>query len=177
MYAHGGPVEHDRDALRAKMREPRVDVSGRLQDGDARATAWGCDLSYDYVKINADYASTIFQKADGGVARDDRVANYSPAFKRTLLVEALKYISAFSGQRCVIKYGGAAMVKESLKAAFAEDVTLLKLVGLKPVVVHGGAPEITKTLERLGERPSSWTTCGSPTPRASPSSRWCSPAR
>jgi acetylglutamate kinase len=55
----------------------------------------------------------------------------------------------------VIKYGGAAMVKDSLKAAFAEDVTLLKRVGLKPVVVHGGALEINKTLERLGER-SEW---------------------
>ena len=152
VYAPGGPVEHDREALRVKMREPRVDVLVELADGDARAVAWGCDLSYDYVKINADYASTIFQKQDGGVARDDRVANYSPAFKRTLLVEALKYIAAFSGQIAVIKYGGAAMVKDSLKAAFADDVTLLKRVGLKPVVVHGGAPEITRTLERLGER-------------------------
>jgi acetylglutamate kinase len=52
----------------------------------------------------------------------------------------------------VIKYGGAAMVKDSLKEAFAEDVTLLKKVGLKPVVVHGGAAEVTKTMERLGER-------------------------
>ena len=80
------------------------------------------------------------------------MANYTPAFKRTLLVEALKYIAAFSGQVAVIKYGGAAMVKESLKEAFAEDVALLKTVGLKPVVVHGGAPEITRTLEKLGER-------------------------
>jgi acetylglutamate kinase len=152
VYGPGGPVEHDREALRARMREPRVDVLVELQDGDARAVAWGCDLSYDYVKINADYASTIFQRPDGGVARDDRVANYSPALKRTLLAEALKYIAAFSGQIAVIKYGGAAMVKDSLKVAFAEDVSLLKRVGLKPVVVHGGAPEITKTLERLGER-------------------------
>jgi acetylglutamate kinase len=134
------------------MRDARVDVAVDLAAGSARAVAWGCDLSYDYVKINADYSSTIIQKPDGGVARDDRVSNYSPAFKRALLVEALKYIAAFSGQVAVIKYGGAAMVKDSLKAAFAEDVTLLKRVGLKPVVVHGGAPEITKTLERLGER-------------------------
>jgi acetylglutamate kinase len=152
VHGPGGPVEHDREALRARMREPRVDVLVELQDGEARAVAWGCDLSYDYIKINADYASTIFQRPDGAVARDDRVANYSPALKRTLLAEALKYIAAFSGQIAVIKYGGAAMVKDSLKAAFAEDVSLLKRVGLKPVVVHGGAPEITKTLERLGER-------------------------
>ncbi|HZY04665.1 MAG TPA: acetylglutamate kinase, partial [Anaeromyxobacteraceae bacterium] len=77
---------------------------------------------------------------------------YTPAFKRTLLVEALKYISAFSGQVAVIKYGGAAMVKESLKEAFAEDVALLRRVGLKPVVVHGGALEVNAQLERLGEK-------------------------
>ncbi|HET7826763.1 MAG TPA: acetylglutamate kinase, partial [Anaeromyxobacter sp.] len=152
VFANGGPVDTDRDALKAKMREPRVDVLVELADGEARATAWGCDLSYDYVKINADYQSMIVQQADGMVSKDERVANYSPAFKRTLLVEALKYISAFSGQIAVIKYGGAAMVRQSLKSAFAEDVTLLKRVGLKPVVVHGGAPEITKTLEKLGER-------------------------
>jgi len=152
VFADGAPVEIDREALRARMRESRVDVLVELGQGESRAVAWGCDLSYDYVKINADYTSLIYQKADGGVAKDDRVANYSPAFKRALLAEALKYIAAFSGEIAVIKYGGAAMVKESLKTAFAEDVTLLKRVGLKPVVVHGGAPEITKTLEKLGER-------------------------
>jgi acetylglutamate kinase len=152
VFAKGAPVEFDRESLRARMRESRVDVLVELAEGTARAVAWGCDLSYDYVKINADYSSLIFQKPDGGVAKDDRVSNYSPAFKRTLLAEALKYIAAFSGEIAVIKYGGAAMVKESLKEAFAEDVTLLKRVGLKPVVVHGGAPEITKTLEKLGER-------------------------
>jgi acetylglutamate kinase len=152
VFAKGAPVELDQDVLRARMRETRVDVLVELADGEARATAWGCDLSYDYVKINADYASMIVQKPDGMLAKDERVSNYSPAFKRTLLVEALKYISAFSGQIAVIKYGGAAMVKDSLKEAFAEDVMLLKRVGLKPVVVHGGALEINKTLERLGER-------------------------
>jgi acetylglutamate kinase len=155
VYGNGAPLEWDREALKARMREPRIDLRVELADGDASATAWGCDLSYDYVKINADYASTIVQKPDGMIARDDHVANYSPAFKRTLIVEALKYISAFSGQVAVIKYGGAAMVKDSLKEAFADDVSLLRRVGLKPVVVHGGAQEVTKTMERLGER-SEW---------------------
>jgi acetylglutamate kinase len=152
VFAGGAPTDVDREALRGKMRETRVDILVELAAGPARAVAWGCDLSYDYVKINADYTSLIVQHADGGVAKDDRVANYSPSFKRALLAEALKYIAAFSGQVAVIKYGGAAMVKDSLKQAFAEDVTLLKKVGLKPVVVHGGAPEITQTLEKLGER-------------------------
>ncbi|ACL63971.1 arginine biosynthesis bifunctional protein ArgJ [Anaeromyxobacter dehalogenans 2CP-1] len=152
VFEGGAPVELDREGLRTRMRDSRIDVLVELADGTARAVAWGCDLSYDYVKINADYTSLIVQRPDGGVGKDDRVSNYSPAFKRTLLAEALKYIAAFSGQVAVIKYGGAAMVKDSLKAAFAEDVTLLKKVGLKPVVVHGGAPEITRTLEKLGER-------------------------
>jgi acetylglutamate kinase len=152
VFADRAPVEIDREALRVRMRESRVDVVVELAGGEARAVAWGCDLSYDYVKINADYSSLIVQKPDGMIAKEDKVSSYSPAFKRALLAEALKYISAFSGQIAVIKYGGAAMVKESLKEAFAEDVTLLKKVGLKPVVVHGGAPEITRTLEKLGER-------------------------
>ncbi|HEX8909668.1 MAG TPA: bifunctional glutamate N-acetyltransferase/amino-acid acetyltransferase ArgJ [Anaeromyxobacteraceae bacterium] len=152
VFDRGAPVEFDREALKARMRETRVDLLVALADGEASATAWGCDLSYDYVRINADYSSMIVQRPDGMLAKEERVANYSPAFKRTLLVEALKYISAFSGQIAVIKYGGAAMVKESLKEAFAEDVTLLKRVGLKPVVVHGGALEINRTLDRLGER-------------------------
>ncbi len=152
VFGGGEPVEFDREALRARMRESRIDVLVELAEGAGRAVAWGCDLSYDYVKINADYTSLIYQKADGGVAKDDRVSHYTPALKKALLAEALKYISVFSGQIAVIKYGGAAMVKEGLKDAFAEDVSLLKKVGLKPVVVHGGAPEITRTLEKLGER-------------------------
>jgi len=145
-------VDVDVEALRQRLREARVDLLVELSEGAARATAWGCDLSYDYVKINADYTSMIVQRADGMLAKDEKVANYSPTFKRTLLVEALKYIAQFSGQVAVIKYGGAAMVKQSLKEAFAEDVALLKRVGLKVVVVHGGAPEVTRTLEKLGER-------------------------
>ena len=152
VFAAGAPADLDREALRARMRETRIDVLVELGGGPGRAVAWGCDLSYDYVKINADYASLIVQRPDGGVGKDDRVSNYSPAFKRALLAEALKYIAQFSGQIAVVKYGGAAMVKEGLKEAFAEDVAILKRVGLKPVVVHGGAPEITKTLEKLGER-------------------------
>ncbi|HET9553155.1 MAG TPA: bifunctional glutamate N-acetyltransferase/amino-acid acetyltransferase ArgJ [Anaeromyxobacteraceae bacterium] len=152
VFERGAPADVDLEALRTKLREARVDVLVELADGEAAATAWGCDLSYDYVKINADYTSMIVQKPDGMMAKDEKVANYSPTFKRTLLVEALKYIAQFSGQVAVLKYGGAAMVKQSLKEAFAEDVALLRRVGLKPVVVHGGAPEITRTLEKLGER-------------------------
>lgn len=66
------------------------------------------------------------------------------------LLEALPYIREFYGKTVVIKYGGAAMRVESLKEEFARDVCLLKFVGINPVIVHGGGPEITEYMERLG---------------------------
>ncbi len=66
------------------------------------------------------------------------------------LLEALPYIREFHGRTVVIKYGGAAMLDEELRDAFATDVVLLKYVGLNPIVVHGGGPEITRYMERLG---------------------------
>ncbi|HEX8790063.1 MAG TPA: bifunctional glutamate N-acetyltransferase/amino-acid acetyltransferase ArgJ, partial [Polyangiaceae bacterium] len=150
VYTAGAPTGADSVALRAKMREPHVAVDVRLAEGTAAAVAWGCDLSYDYVKINADYTSLTHATPDGTVARDDRLTNYSPGFKRALLVEALSYISRFTNKRAVIKYGGAAMVKDSLKASFANDINLLRSAGLLPIVVHGGGPEITHTMEKLG---------------------------
>ncbi|HEY1696370.1 MAG TPA: bifunctional glutamate N-acetyltransferase/amino-acid acetyltransferase ArgJ [Polyangiaceae bacterium] len=150
VYDAGAPADVDALALRAKMREPHVTVDVKLVEGAVAAVAWGCDLSYDYVKINADYTSLTHASPDGTVARDDRLTNYSPGFKRALLVEALSYIRKFTSTRAVIKYGGAAMVKDSLKASFANDVNLLRSAGLLPVVVHGGGPEITHTMEKLG---------------------------
>ena len=66
------------------------------------------------------------------------------------LLEALPYIREFHGQTVVIKYGGAAMTDPALKEEFARDVVLLKYVGMNPVVVHGGGPDITRYMERLG---------------------------
>jgi acetylglutamate kinase len=66
------------------------------------------------------------------------------------LLEALPYIRKFAGQTVVIKYGGAAMTDDTLKEDFARDVVLLKYVGMNPIVVHGGGPDITRYMERLG---------------------------
>jgi acetylglutamate kinase len=66
------------------------------------------------------------------------------------ILEALPYIREFHGRTIVIKYGGAAMTDPALKEEFARDVVLLKYVGMNPVVVHGGGPEITRYMERLG---------------------------
>jgi acetylglutamate kinase len=67
----------------------------------------------------------------------------------TTLLEALPYIREFHGQTVVIKYGGAAMEDPALREEFARDVVLLKYVGINPIVVHGGGPEITAYMERL----------------------------
>ncbi len=68
-----------------------------------------------------------------------------------VLAESLPYIKRFQGKTVVIKYGGNAMVDEKLKKSFARDIVLMKLVGINPVVVHGGGPQIGKLLERLGK--------------------------
>jgi len=69
-----------------------------------------------------------------------------------VLAEALPYIQRFHGKTIVIKYGGNAMTDEKLKASFARDVVLLKLVGFNPVVVHGGGPQIDELLKRVGKK-------------------------
>ena len=69
-----------------------------------------------------------------------------------ILIEALPYIRQFASMTLVIKYGGHAMVDEQLREDFARDITLLKLIGLHPVVVHGGGPQISSVLERMGIR-------------------------
>ena len=70
--------------------------------------------------------------------------------KAEVLIEALPYIRRFLDKTIVIKYGGHAMTDEDLRASFAVDVVLLKYIGLKPVIVHGGGPQIERTLDRLG---------------------------
>ncbi len=75
----------------------------------------------------------------------------SPLEKAKVLVEALPYMQRFFGKRMVVKLGGHAMVEEQLKRSFAMDVILMKAVGLHPVVVHGGGPQIGETLRRMGK--------------------------
>jgi acetylglutamate kinase len=76
----------------------------------------------------------------------------SAADRAQILIEALPYIQRFQGKTIVIKYGGNAMVDERLKQSFARDVVLMKLVGMNPVIVHGGGPQIGKLLERIGKK-------------------------
>ncbi len=77
--------------------------------------------------------------------------SYSSEIKAAVLSEALPYIRRFHGKTVVVKYGGNAMTEEALQRSFAHDVVLLKLVGLNPVVVHGGGPQINDALKRIGK--------------------------
>src|SRR5262245_22593431 len=80
--------------------------------------------------------------------------SHSPeaAEKARILAEALPYIQRFHGKTIVVKFGGNAMTDEELKRGFAHDVVLLKLVGMNPVVVHGGGPQIEEMLTKLGKK-------------------------
>ena len=79
------------------------------------------------------------------------ISEISPLLKAEILAEALPYIRSYHGKTIVIKYGGNAMVEERLKESFARDVILLKLVGMNPVVVHGGGPQIDEALKKIGK--------------------------
>ncbi len=74
-----------------------------------------------------------------------------PAIKADIISESLPYIRKFHGKTVVIKYGGNAMIEENLQRSFARDVVLLKLIGLNPIVIHGGGPQIDSALKRLGK--------------------------
>ncbi|QIL81849.1 acetylglutamate kinase [Diaphorobacter sp. HDW4A] len=80
------------------------------------------------------------------------LSSIAPRDKAEILAQALPYIRKFHGKTMVIKYGGNAMTDPELQADFAEDVVLLKLVGMNPVVVHGGGPQIETALKRLGKK-------------------------
>jgi len=149
-YENGGPVAFDRDGLSERMLTSEITVRLDLQGGPESARALGCDLTYDYVKINAEYYSTP-KSGTPAAARAPRPAEHR-MIDREAVVEALSYIQRFAGKRAVIKYGGAAMIDPALKRSFAQELVLLQSAGLRPIVVHGGGPEITRTLEQLGQK-------------------------
>jgi acetylglutamate kinase len=83
---------------------------------------------------------------------DPDLSHISPRDKAEILAQALPYIRMFHGKTLVIKYGGNAMTDPALQQDFAEDVVLLKLVGMNPVVVHGGGPQIDEALAKIGKK-------------------------
>jgi acetylglutamate kinase len=82
-------------------------------------------------------------------AHDADLSHIAPREKAEILAQALPYIRRFHGKTIVIKYGGAAMVDDALRESFARDVVLLKYVGMNPIVIHGGGPDISSYMRRL----------------------------
>ena len=78
--------------------------------------------------------------------------HFSNAQRAEVLTAALPYIRRYNGKCVVVKYGGNAMVNEQLKQQVMEDITLLWLIGVKVVLIHGGGPEISETMKRLGKQ-------------------------
>ncbi|HLV60078.1 MAG TPA: bifunctional glutamate N-acetyltransferase/amino-acid acetyltransferase ArgJ [Fredinandcohnia sp.] len=132
-----GLVPFDREAVRARLREPTCTVEVELGQGEGAATAWGCDLGYDYVRINADLASFLEQGPNGGLVKDERLDRHTPGFKVSLLLQALSYIRRFAGSRCVVYLGASALRQGPPLAVIANDLLLLRSVGLAPIIVHG----------------------------------------
>ena len=83
----------------------------------------------------------------------DSTTHADPALRTRILIEALPYIRRFAGATVVVKFGGNAMVDDDLAASFAADIVLLHAVGIRPVVVHGGGPQISELMARLGKTP------------------------
>jgi acetylglutamate kinase len=153
LFARGTPLPFDADAVRARLRSDAVTVEVVIGDGSHTASAWGCDLSYDYVRINADYAAVLVGSPGGPVHRDQRLETKTPELKTEVLVSALRYIERFAGKRAVIRYGQATIERRDLALRLAEDVRLLSAVGLRPILVQGGPSELVVTsLARAGVR-------------------------
>lgn len=87
----------------------------------------------------------------------------SNAERAEVLTQALPYIQKYNGKVIVVKYGGNAMINDELRAQVMEDIVLLTLVGVKVVLVHGGGPELSEAMERMGKALNLWTACASPT--------------
>jgi acetylglutamate kinase len=81
----------------------------------------------------------------------EQIENVTPDQRARILTEALPYIREFQGKRIVIKFGGSAMIDRRLKEYFAEDIALLSFVGMKPIIVHGGGPQIGELLNKIGK--------------------------
>src|SRR5213080_4787965 len=80
--------------------------------------------------------------------------NLDPQTRASVLIEALPYLREFYGKTIVVKYGGNAMVDERLKEQVMQDVALLRYVGIRPILVHGGGPEISSLMKQMGHEPS-----------------------
>ncbi len=130
---HGRAATHGE--LLRRLRESVVTWRVKVGDGPGRATAWGCDLSYDYVRINADEAPTIEIRPDGGVSRNLSLGAYSPTLKHQLLVDGLGYVRRFTGMKLGVMVHGSMARKADRVTALAQDIELVADAGIRPLIM------------------------------------------
>ena len=105
--------------------------------------------------LPADMHAEILKELNAELKKEPApIKKFSASDRAAILVEALPYIQEFYGRTVVIKYGGAAMVNDELKASVMQDIALLKFVGVNVAIVHGGGPEITGFLKKIGKESS-----------------------
>ena len=121
--------------LKRRLREAEVRWTVELGIGDASYTAWGCDLTYDYVRINADEATGIEVGPGGRISRNLTLSAYSPRLKQQLLVEGLAYVRRFAGLKLMVYLQPAARGRGESIVGLAQDMELCLDAGLKPLVV------------------------------------------
>ena len=176
--AEAGAYRPGYDEARAArhLQGSEIDIRVDVGVGAGSATVWTCDLTHDFIDLNARYrqrhrspdrrqATAEVEPAGNGPGQqttdtgDQRPApvaagsadrGFEPDRRARALIEALPYIQRFRDSVVVVKLGGHAMVDPALTSSFGQDVMLLRSVGLRPVVVHGGGPQIGEHLARLG---------------------------
>src|SRR6516225_8707437 len=151
----GGPGATGRDHHRRPVsRAARRHHPDHRPDGRLRPRELGLFDMTEHVHDRTPAAGPAMTKQAGPAGQ--RTGAAAALAKAATLIEALPWLDRFHGQTAVIKYGGHAMTVAALRAAFAQDVVFLRYAGLRPVVVHGGGPQISAHLERLGV-PSTFT--------------------
>ncbi len=132
------------------VRAAQVTVTIDLKAGDAIATVWTNDLTHAYVHENSAYSAHDRPDPRASSSTPPPAAMQAATDKAATLADALPWLKKYHGKMIVVKYGGNAMTDDHLKRAFAEDIVFLRYAGFKPVVVHGGGPQISSMLDRLG---------------------------
>jgi glutamate N-acetyltransferase/amino-acid acetyltransferase len=148
LYTPDGPVAGIRTSdVTRRLREPEVRWSVDLGLGDASFVAYGCDMSYDYVRINADETQQVQVTPDGGVSRNLSLAAYSPRLKHQLLVDGLAYVRRFMGLRMMV-YVPPTTRGTELVNTLGQDLALCLDAGLRPLLVVPSESMAEAVLER-----------------------------
>ena len=136
LVENGQPVAKlERDELEKRLQRTKIRWEVSVGTGPGQFCAYSCDLTYDYVRINADEARQIVADSSGAVSKRLSLAGYTPALKHQLLIDALGYVTRFTGLRVMVRVSGTVLERPQLLAALARDLELVVDAAMRPVVV------------------------------------------